>query len=227
MEAEGDAITHEGHTVSLGPSASSIVIDGSTGAISYPLVTTLFPTAIPVLTINNQPITANGASEYIIGIQTLIPGGPAVTVSRTPISLASSASAIVTGGSTEVIFSPSVTAAPVLTINNQPVTANSASEYIIEGQTLTPGGSAITVSGSRISLAPSASDVVVGSSTEALGPIIMDGFGPSATAGSIGSGSANLTGTSPDAFTGGAGWERQIGGWSVVAVGLGTGMVMG
>ena len=227
LEAGGDAITHEGHTISLGPSASNIVIDSSTGVISYPIVTTLLPTALPVLTIDNQPVTANGASEYIIGSQTLVPGGSAIIISGTPVSLAPSESAIVIGGSTKFISSPSVTAAPVLTINNQPVTANSASEYIIQGQTLIPGGPAITVSGTPISLAPSASDVVVGSSTEALGPIIMDGFGPSgATAGSMGSGSANSTATSPEAFTGGAGLVRKIKVWRVAAVGLGIGMVM-
>ena len=150
---------------------------------------------------------------------------PSPRPTGTPISLAS-ASALVIDGVTEIISSPSVTAAPVLTINNQPVRPNSASEYIIEGQTLIPGGPAITVSGTPISLAPSASNVVVGSSTEALGPIIMGGFGPSATAGSIGSGSANSTATSSEAFTGGAGLARKTDGWTVVAVGLGMGMVM-
>ncbi|KAG6999235.1 hypothetical protein G7Y79_00036g071910 [Physcia stellaris] len=218
----GPAITVSGTLISLAPSASAIVIDGSTKSIPTPSVT-----SAPVLTINNQPVTANSASEYIIGSQTLIPGGPAITVSGTLISLAPSASAVVIGDSTEILSSPSVTAAPVLTINNQPVTANSASEYIIQGQTLIPGGPAITVSGTPISLAPSASDVVVGSSTEALGSIIMGGFGPSdATAGSIGSGSANSTTTTPEAFTGGAGLMRKIKVSRVVAVGLGIGMVM-
>ena len=55
------------------------------------------------------------------------------------------------------------------TISGQTVTANSLSQYAIDNQTLTPGG-AITVSGTKISLAPNASDLIVGTSTKASGP---------------------------------------------------------
>ena len=60
---------------------------------------------------------------------------------------------------------------PALTINAQTVTADSLTQYVIDSQTLTRGG-VITVSGTKISLASNASDVVVGTSTEALGPSI-------------------------------------------------------
>ncbi|KAK0508632.1 hypothetical protein JMJ35_008908 [Cladonia borealis] len=56
---------------------------------------------------------------------------------------------------------------PILTIGTQTVTANSASQYIIASQTLTPGG-AITISGTPISLAPSATALIIGSSTISL-----------------------------------------------------------
>ena len=69
-----------------------------------------------------------------------------------------------------------------LTISGQTVTANSFGRYPIASQTLTPGG-VITVSGSRISLAPNASDLIIGTSTEALGPSVTAklGSGPNGT----------------------------------------------
>ena len=66
------------------------------------------------------------------------------------------------------------------TISNQPspfttsvqtVTANTLGQYSINNETLTPGG-VITVSGSKISLAPNASELIIGTSTEALGPSV-------------------------------------------------------
>ena len=67
---------------------------------------------------------------------------------------------------------PSISKQPSpLTISGQTVTANSLGQYAIDDQTLTPGG-VITVSGSKISLAPHASGLVIGKSTETLGPSI-------------------------------------------------------
>lgn len=52
-------------------------------------------------------LTTDATGKYIIASQTLTPG-VAITVSRTPISLASSASALV-GSSTEVLLGASTT----------------------------------------------------------------------------------------------------------------------
>ena len=69
---------------------------------------------------------------------------------------------------------------------------NTASDFIIDGQTLTPSG-VITVSGTPISLDSTPTGAVVGQSTEALGSVIIAGFGggPSASAPTI------LTGAAP------------------------------
>lgn len=72
---------------------------------------------------------------------------------------------------------------------------------MVGSQTLTAGG-AVTVGGTRVSLAAGESDVVVGSSTEALAPYITAGFG------------AGANGTTPLAFRGGAegrGWGPWCG----------------
>ena len=60
---------------------------------------------------------------------------------------------------------------PPLTISGHTVTADSLGQYVINNQTLTRGG-VVTVSGTKISLAANASDVIVGTSTEALGPSV-------------------------------------------------------
>lgn len=133
------------------------------------------------LTINGVAVTPNSASTYVVEAQTLRPGGPAITVSGTRISLASDTAAVVVGSETSVIsrFMPTRAVEPArpksdspqpatLTINGITVIPNSASVYVLETQTLEPGGPAITVSGTRISLASNAATVVVGSQTSAL-----------------------------------------------------------
>ncbi len=156
----GSAITVSGTRLSLATSASQAVIDG----VTIPLNTNTSPiTAAPALTIGDQTITANPASQYVIAGQTLVPGGPAITVSGTRLSLATSASQLVVGSSTIPLIAPG--ALPTLTIAGQIFTANPSSQYVIDGQTLAPGGPAITISGTRISLGPSASALVVGSKT--------------------------------------------------------------
>ena len=58
---------------------------------------------------------------------------------------------------------------PLLTIGGQTVTANSLSQYNIDGQILTPGG-IVTVSSIVISLASDDTNAVIGTRTEALHP---------------------------------------------------------
>ena len=171
----GPAITLSGTRISLATSASQLVIGSSTVPLSgYSLRT---------LTIGGQTIVPNAAGQYIVGGQTLSPGGSAITVSGTRISLGVSASDLVVGSSTLPLSAGTgqVTAFPALTIGHQTVTANKQGQYVVGGQTLTAGG-VITVSGTRMSLAPSDSEVVIGTSTESLGGAIMGGFKPNSTA---------------------------------------------
>lgn len=57
---------------------------------------------------------------------------------------------------------------PALTIGHSLVTATPNLQLVVAGQTLIAGGTAQTVSGTRISLAPSTSAIVIGSSTSLL-----------------------------------------------------------
>ena len=90
--------------------------------------------ALPEISVGYSTLTGDSASAFIIGSQTLTPGGPAITVSGTAISLAP--------------FPTSLHVPPaVITLNSQLITENSASEFVVGSQTFTAGASAVTVSG--------------------------------------------------------------------------------
>ncbi|MCJ1245697.1 hypothetical protein MMC30_002901 [Trapelia coarctata] len=165
----GPAVTVSGVVLSM----------GSSGVLQLGSSTILIPS--PQATANSVVVTANGVAytatptgpNFIIAGQTLSVGGPAATISGTPVSLAPGG--LVVGTATV----PISRAPQVITLNGQIITANSASDYFYGGQTLVPGGAAITVSGTPISLGAAGTDVVVGTSTEGvgLGGLIISGFG--------------------------------------------------
>jgi hypothetical protein len=163
----GPPITVSGTPISLAPSASYVVVDSSTIPLSQNSLTTNPPL---VLTLGAGTFTANSVSEFLVGDQTLVPGGPGLTVSGTSISLAPGASYVVVGSSTIPLIQDSPITNPplVVTLGTETLTANSISQFTIAGQTLVPGGPGLTVSGTSISLAPGASYIIVGSSTISL-----------------------------------------------------------
>ena len=57
--------------------------------------------SMPSLTIGTNIVTADSASHYVLGSQTIIPGGPAITASGTVVSLGAEASHLVIGTRTE------------------------------------------------------------------------------------------------------------------------------
>ena len=98
---------------------------------------------------------------------TLLPG-QATTVSGTRISVASNGLYVVVGSSTEF---PGTTAAGShrsLNVAGETITAQPNGDYVIGSQTLHPGD-ALTVSGTRVSLASDGRFADVGSSAEFLG----------------------------------------------------------
>ena len=135
--AGAPAATIQGVPVSLAPLASAIVVDGDT--------TPLSPGQTPVITLGSQPVTASLTSQYVLGGQTLVPGAAAVTISGTPISVPMDGNAVVVGGSTVAIPDTASPTLPVITLGNQVITANSASQFLVGDQTLVPGAPAITV----------------------------------------------------------------------------------
>lgn len=136
----------------------------------------------PHFTVGTQIISANQQGQFLVAGQTLHPGS-ILTVSGIPVSLAPNSAYAVVGTATETLVtsqSPPALSAPTpppaLTIGTQVVNPDSHSRYRIDGQTLVPGH-AITVSGTMITLAPSETELIVGTSTQALGGIIIGGLG--------------------------------------------------
>ncbi|EKG12387.1 hypothetical protein MPH_10504 [Macrophomina phaseolina MS6] len=130
----------------------------------------------PVIVAGTQTATMDSSSGFVIGDQTLSPGGPAVTVEGTVLSLSPSATAIVINGQTSSLFGdpsiggqqgvPELGKPPIVTVGSIAYTANAATQYYLApGQTLTAGGVA-TIQGTVVSLGPSASYVVINGATQ-------------------------------------------------------------
>ncbi len=176
----GGTITVAGTRIALAPTAAYAVIGAST--------TPLQGNSGDVITFAGSTYTASSGS-FTIGGQTLTPGG-AITVSDTRISLSPSSPATPYAviGSSTVPLAPTTIGPDLLTLGGQVYTANSATNFIIAGQTLTPGGT-ITVDGTPISLAPAATDVVVGTSTIGIGGYVLNGLNGGGGSGVGGNGS--------------------------------------
>lgn len=153
--AGGAPITVSGTLISSTPTAKALAAGSSNTIIGH-------GPDLPVPTIGSQKLSAGSAEQYTIYGQTLTPGG-LITISGTPVSLMPSASGIVQGSSTSLFLTPPHNA-PLITVGSSAYTADAASNYVIDGQTLAPG-SAVTRSGTPISLMRSASGIVVASST--------------------------------------------------------------
>ena len=80
----------------------------------------------------------------------------------------SGGNAVLKVDSSTTTLSSSPTPAPTVTFDDHTYLADSQGAYIIDNQTLTPGG-VVSVSGTYISLAPNASVVEIGTSTDLLG----------------------------------------------------------
>ena len=212
----GSVITVSGTPFSYTTGRSGIIIGTSNESFSFATITPPPPTAITaaIISIDGSTYTADASSDFLIAGQTLTPNG-IITISGTPISYAATRTAVIIGTSTEALSYTTITptAAPIITFNGSTYTAlGPSSGFVIDGQTLTPGG-LITVSGTPISYAAARTDVVIGKSTEAvgIGGLIMSGLGGGAT-------STNIV-----EFAGSAVGRRE---WSGTALGIALGITM-
>ncbi|KAK4575051.1 hypothetical protein LTR86_000903 [Recurvomyces mirabilis] len=164
VTAGAQAITIIGTIISAASPATETIIGSST---ILPTQINQSANPLPTLKVGSSTITANSKSQYMIAGQTLQPGGPAITLSATPISLATSATELVVGSSTIPLSPPPArTTVPDITLGSSVLTPDSDSVYVLGSQTLSPGGSAITVSGTRYSLVADSGELLVGSNTE-------------------------------------------------------------
>ena len=89
-----NAITLDGVTCSLAPSATAL-ISGTSTIMLTPKPS--FSSPNNVLTVAGTTYTQNSASQYIIGTQTLAPGVAAITVDGTRYSLVPGGGALISG----------------------------------------------------------------------------------------------------------------------------------
>ncbi|GME32241.1 Mucin-2-like [Neofusicoccum parvum] len=152
------------------PQAPAVIIGGSS-TVLLPTYAGSVPTpAPPALTIDGQTIQPTG-SVYVISGQTVSPGSP-ITLgtgpSATVIALTTNAagsSIVIVGSATTPYTLAAVTNAPAaLTIGSQTIQP-SGSVYIISGQTLTPGGTPITIG-------PASAPTILSLTTDAAGNTI-------------------------------------------------------
>jgi hypothetical protein len=118
-----------------------------------------------VLTVDGATITASPANAFVVDGQTAVPGGAPITVDGTVISVPASAHGLVVNGRT---VPGEFASSTVFNINGMAITAMPGVGFPIAGQTLQAGGPAITVDGTRLSLAPGGTALIVGSSTSAI-----------------------------------------------------------
>jgi hypothetical protein len=167
LSAGGPAIMVSSQVISLAPAATAVVVDGHTWIIVAP---DSFTAPVSIITFGSLTITTDSASQLVVGLQTLSPGGLAINVGSHVISLAPSAKAITVDGHASDIAAAtiSVAPAPIITIGSLTITTNNASQYVVGSQTLSAGGPPVTVGGHVVSLAPDASAVVVDGQTSLL-----------------------------------------------------------
>ena len=136
--------------MALAAGGSSVVVNGVTQAVQSVQIQAQVPAPAPVLSLDGQQITAGSNSAFVIAGQTLQPGS-SVVVAGTTIALAFGGGNAVVNGVTQALAPTPAPTLQVLDFNGQAITADSASRFVIDGQTLTAGGS-LVISGSTISL---------------------------------------------------------------------------
>jgi hypothetical protein len=161
----GSAITVDGTQLSAG-TAGLVVAGTQTIPVSkFDPVPTADAVSQAVVTLGNDAITTfipSGAGATIVVDGTMLSaGGSAITVDGTRLSAGTTG--LVVGGTQTIPFAEirasATLAAPlqtVLTVGSSTITAilpsRSSDSIVVDGTTLSPGGSAITVDGTRLSV---------------------------------------------------------------------------
>jgi hypothetical protein len=171
----GAPITVDSTPLSLFPSATAVMINGAATplAMATPqpdLHSSIGASDLPVIALSGQDFTANNEGNYLIYGNTLIPGGPAITVDNTPLSLFPSATALLMNGYPTPLAAARTTsqiggfqkAKASFTFHGSVYTSDAHGDYVCGSNTLVPGGPAITIDHTPVSLFPSATAILSG-----------------------------------------------------------------
>lgn len=123
----------------------------------------------PTLIIDGTSYTTNEASQYTINGKTFSPGGSTFNINDLAYFLALSATTPPEVANSLFVLS-SKNKNPLLTINGQTYTPNSATQYILSSQTLLPSGPPININSIPYALPPSPTALTSRTSTMALVP---------------------------------------------------------
>lgn len=165
---------------------TNIIVNGQT------IPVTPLPTAgPPVLTVGSNTLTANPQGQFIVGTQTLVPGGTPVTIDGSTLSLGPSDTIVIVNGVTQTLGNAPVFTnfnAPILTVGGQTIPATvvggTTAFVLAPDQTLTPGG-ALIVSGMTFSMPPSGSgSTILVNGVPSVLPTAQPGAAPVLTLGS-------------------------------------------
>lgn len=148
LVAGSTPIVVSGTTYSLAAHASALIVNGVTSPLS----------SFSEVKISTQYLTLGPRPGYILGSKTLIPGATPIVFSGTTYSLALDASILVANGVTSILHEQKT--APTSLSGSNPI-GSGRLQYILAGQTLSPGVHAITVSGIVVSLAALGNTVVI------------------------------------------------------------------
>ena len=155
-------ITVSGTPIHFGPSALFI------GTSTVPFIPKNPNPDLLTTIIAGHVIAAAAPDAIAIAGTTLTPGAPPITVSGTPIHLASSALLII-DTSTIPLAQPTAPTQIITTIAGQPITA-AASALILPGTTLSAGSPGVNLAGTLISLDSAHHQLMIGTKTIPLDP---------------------------------------------------------
>ena len=147
-----------GNTYSVLPSNQGFLVNG-VSTLAIPISS---PTTSPTLHINSETITP-APTGFMVGSASILPGAPAVTISGTPISLDASSHLYIGSSVMALGMTPSPS---VFTVGSQTITPKPGG-FAIGSTSIFPGGPAVTVSGTVLSL-DSSSHLRIGSSSMTL-----------------------------------------------------------
>ena len=162
----GSAIEVSGTTYSLPPSANNAVVNGQSAPISTIQASRKTPATVVIGGITAIP--ESSGAYYLVADQTLSPGGSALEISGVTYSLPASGANIVIDGATSVIAPTHVQTISAVAFGSATAVPLLAGGYVVGGQVINPGGSAVEISGTTYSLPASGNSVVVDGKTTAI-----------------------------------------------------------
>ena len=161
-----DTTLSRGSHITVSGTVLSLAVDGTFAVVGTSTIALLPTPGLPRhLKLKGTIYTADGGDKFTIDGQILVPGGK-IIISGTAISLATDGASAIIGTSTQML-DPTITPPPTVIVNGKIYTEDPGGLFIIDGQTLGPGGT-VTISGTVIALASDGLHVVMDGSTQSI-----------------------------------------------------------